>query len=105
MPSATRITVTGHGSSATPLNDPSDAGSASEGGGMGSKAELHLARLHARTSLASLPAPKNDVTGQIPDDITEEEKELLESEAVRYISIERSGITWMLVAEMSALLY
>lgn len=49
---------------------------------MGSKAELQLARLHARTSLASLPAPRNDVTGQIPDDITEEEKELLESEAV-----------------------
>lgn len=80
---ATRITSTGHGSSATPLNDPSDAGSASEGGGMGSKAELQLARLQARTSLASLPAPRNDVTGQIPDDITEEEKELLESEAVR----------------------
>lgn len=53
---------------------------------MGSKAELQLARLHARTSLASLPAPRNDVTGQIPDDITEEEKELLESEAVRSIA-------------------
>ncbi|KAL8449096.1 hypothetical protein Emag_003767 [Eimeria magna] len=71
----------GQGSNATPLNGPSDAGSASEGGGMGSKAELQLARLQARTSLASLPAPRNDVTGQIPDDITEEEKELLESEA------------------------
>ncbi|CDI78718.1 myb-like DNA-binding domain-containing protein, putative [Eimeria acervulina] len=81
LTAATRITSTGHGSSATPLNDPSDAGSASEGGGMGSKAELQLARLQARTSLASLPAPRNDVTGQIPDDITEEEKELLESEA------------------------
>ncbi|CDI84896.1 myb-like DNA-binding domain-containing protein, putative [Eimeria praecox] len=81
LTAATRITSTGHGTSATPLNDPSDAGSASEGGGMGSKAELQLARLQARTSLASLPAPRNDVTGQIPDDITEEEKELLESEA------------------------
>lgn len=80
--SASRITGTGHGVNATPLNDPSDVGSASEGGGMGSKAELQLARLHARTSLASLPAPRNVVTGQIPDDITEEEKELLESEAV-----------------------
>ncbi|CDJ56637.1 myb-like DNA-binding domain-containing protein, putative [Eimeria maxima] len=81
LTAATRITSTGHGTSATPLNDPSDVGSTSEGGGMGSKAELQLARLHARTSLASLPAPRNDVTGQIPDDITEEEKELLESEA------------------------
>ncbi|OEH74297.1 myb-like DNA-binding domain-containing protein [Cyclospora cayetanensis] len=81
LTAASRITGTGYGSSATPLNDPSDVGSASEGGGMGSKAELQLARLHARTSLASLPAPHNDVTGQIPDDITEEEKDLLESEA------------------------
>ncbi|KAL8437342.1 hypothetical protein Efla_004300 [Eimeria flavescens] len=81
LSAATRITGTGLGSNATPLQDPSDGGSASEGGGMGSRAELQLARLHARTSLASLPAPRNDVTGQIPDDITEEEKELLESEA------------------------
>ncbi|KAL8443543.1 hypothetical protein Emed_006757 [Eimeria media] len=83
LTAASRITGIGQGSNATPLNGPSDAGSASEGGGMGSKAELQLARLQARTSLASLPAPRNDVTGQIPDDITEEEKELLESEAVR----------------------
>ncbi|KAL8435322.1 hypothetical protein ACSSS7_002575 [Eimeria intestinalis] len=81
LTAASRITGIGQGSNATPLNGPSDAGSASEGGGMGSKAELQLARLQARTSLASLPAPRNDVTGQIPDDITEEEKELLESEA------------------------
>lgn len=54
---------------------------AESGGGMGESAALELARLQARTSLASLPEPKNQVSVQTPQ-LSEEEENLAQDESV-----------------------